>query len=201
MKHRIYLYTRFERFWHWAQALLILALLVSGLELHGSFEWLGYREAFVWHQRAGWGLIGLSTFAIFWHLTTGQWRHYLPGNGNLKRVVRHYISGIFAGEPHPFCKSPEHKLNPLQAWSYLFLKIVLLPGLIASGLGLLYYRELAVLGYVASLSGLALFHTTLAYAMIIFLLVHVYMASTGQTVTQYLAAMVTGWEENESQEA
>ncbi len=201
MKTRIYLYTRFERFWHWGQALLIIFLLLTGLEIHGSLQFLGYGEAFAWHRRAGWALLGLSAFAIFWHLTTGQWRHYIPGSSDLKKIIRHYLTGIFQGEPHPFCKSPEHKLNPLQAWSYLFLKLILLPGLLASGFGLLFYRSLVAQGIVSGLAGLALFHTALAYAMIIFLLVHIYMATTGETVTQYLTAMVTGWEESEGQSA
>ncbi len=199
MKHRIYLYTRFERFWHWAQALLIILLLLTGSEMHGCLELLGFEKAYYWHVRAGWGLLALSAFAIFWHCTTGQWRNYLPGSGNLRLVVRHYISGIFAGEPHPFSKSPEHKLNPLQAWSYLFLKIVLLPGLLASGLVLLFFRQLALAGQVEQFSTWALLHTALAWAMVLFFLVHIYMATTGQTVTQYLKAMLTGWEESESE--
>jgi Ni,Fe-hydrogenase I cytochrome b subunit len=31
---KIYLYTRFERFWHWFQALMIITLIVTGLEIH-----------------------------------------------------------------------------------------------------------------------------------------------------------------------
>ncbi len=38
---KIYLYTRFERFWHWFQALLIMLLLVTGFELHGTYGLLG----------------------------------------------------------------------------------------------------------------------------------------------------------------
>lgn len=30
MRERLYLFTRFERFWHWSQAALIITLLVSG---------------------------------------------------------------------------------------------------------------------------------------------------------------------------
>jgi thiosulfate reductase cytochrome b subunit len=197
MKTRIYLYTRFERFWHWCQAFLIIFLLTTGFEMHGTFRLLGYGEAYAWHVRAGWALLGLSAFAIFWHFTTGQWRHYLPGSSDLKKIIRHYLSGIFQGEPHPFCKSPEHKLNPLQAWSYLFLKLILLPGLLIGGLVLFNYRALADLGILTGLGDVALMHTILAYAMILFLLVHLYMSTTGETVTQYLTAMVTGWEESE----
>jgi Ni,Fe-hydrogenase I cytochrome b subunit len=35
-QQRIYIFKRFERFWHWTQALLILTLLVTGFEVHGK---------------------------------------------------------------------------------------------------------------------------------------------------------------------
>jgi len=31
---RIYLYKRFERFWHWSQALLIIIMMVTCFEVH-----------------------------------------------------------------------------------------------------------------------------------------------------------------------
>ena len=33
---QVYLYTRYERFWHWLQSLLIIVLLLSGFEAHGT---------------------------------------------------------------------------------------------------------------------------------------------------------------------
>ena len=44
---RIYLFKAFERFWHWAQAALIIFLLASGFEVHGSYALLGYERAVV----------------------------------------------------------------------------------------------------------------------------------------------------------
>ena len=32
-RKNIYLYTRYERFWHWVQAALIITLLVTGFEI------------------------------------------------------------------------------------------------------------------------------------------------------------------------
>jgi glutamate dehydrogenase (NAD(P)+) len=42
---RIYLYTRYERGWHWLQALLIVVLLVTGMEVHGLYTLLGFEWA------------------------------------------------------------------------------------------------------------------------------------------------------------
>jgi len=46
-KKKIYLYTRFERFWHWVQSLLIFLLLLTGFEVHGSFSLFGFQKAVV----------------------------------------------------------------------------------------------------------------------------------------------------------
>ena len=45
MTVRVMIFKRFERFWHWAQALLILVLLMSGFEIHGSYDLLGFEDA------------------------------------------------------------------------------------------------------------------------------------------------------------
>ena len=38
---RIYVFKRFERFWHWSQALLIIGMMITGFEVHGSYTLLG----------------------------------------------------------------------------------------------------------------------------------------------------------------
>jgi cytochrome b subunit of formate dehydrogenase len=42
---RVVMYTRFERFWHWATALLILGMLITGFEVHGTYHLLGFEQA------------------------------------------------------------------------------------------------------------------------------------------------------------
>ena len=49
----IYLYTRYERFWHWLQMALILVLLVTGFEVHDKFTFLGYETAVTVHNYVG----------------------------------------------------------------------------------------------------------------------------------------------------
>jgi len=94
MKVKIHLYTRFERFWHWFQAFLIILLLITGFEVHGTIRIFGYGAACRWHNLAGLTLLILTAFAIFWHLTTGQWRHYQPTFTNFKQIVHYYLFGI-----------------------------------------------------------------------------------------------------------
>lgn len=87
MNERLYLFTRFERFWHWSQAALIITLLLSGFAIHGSHGLLDFRTAVTVHETAAWLLITLWVFAIFWHFTTSQWRQYIPTLANIRRVA------------------------------------------------------------------------------------------------------------------
>ena len=75
---RVKLYSRFERFWHWSQAALVMLMLITGFEIHGSYSLLGWEQAVAIHTTAAWALIGVWVFALFWHLTTGEWKQYIP---------------------------------------------------------------------------------------------------------------------------
>ncbi|MBL6929268.1 MAG: tetrathionate reductase family octaheme c-type cytochrome, partial [Rhodospirillales bacterium] len=84
----IYIFKRFERFWHWTQAALIMFMALTGFEIHGLYAVFGFQEAVHLHTTAAWLLIGLWAFAIFWHFSTGEWRHYIPSTDNLIPMVR-----------------------------------------------------------------------------------------------------------------
>ena len=89
MSERIYIFKGFERFWHWAQAALIITLLLTGFEIHGSYKLFGFYKALDTHTTAAWALIGLWVFAIFWHVTTGEWRR---GGASANVHFRHHRS-------------------------------------------------------------------------------------------------------------
>ena len=192
---RVLIYTRFGRFWHWAQMALVLFMAVTGFEIHGSYEMLGFESALVLHRGAAWALILLTAFAIFWHFTTANWRQYVPTFENLGRQVRYYLVGIFRNEPHPHRKTELSRLNPLQRLVYLGLKIIIFPVQLGSGLLLYYYNDLAWLQ--GKLGTLAAIHTLGAFAFLAFVIGHVYMTTTGRTPLSNLRAMITGWEELE----
>lgn len=195
---KVKIYKRFERFWHWSQAALVLSLAATGFEIHGVWSPLGFGKAVQLHTVLAWSLLGLWAFAIFWHFTTGEWRNYVPSTRQLLAVARFYAVGIFHGEEHPYRKRPgQSKLNPLQRIAYLGLKLVINPVIIVSGLLYLYYNSWAAWGLAGlSLGGIALVHTAAAFAMAIFVVVHVYLTTTGHTVFAHIKAMITGWEED-----
>lgn len=196
MSERIYLFTRFERFWHWCQAGLIITLLLTGFAIHGSHSLIGFRQAVEVHEIAAWALIVLWVFAIFWHFTTGQWKHYIPTFRNIDRMVRYYAYGIFVGAPHPYKITVERKHNPLQRFAYLGVKLVINPLIWLSGLANLFWAD--VQGLVPAGMGLeqvASIHTLGAFLMLAFLILHVYLATAGHTPLAHIKAMVTGWDE------
>lgn len=198
---RIYIFTRFERFWHWTQALLVIGMMITGFEIHGTYTLLGFVKAHQIHTVAAWALIILWMFAIFWHFITGEWRQYIPTMKNVDVVIRHYVWGIFQGEHHPFKVTRKHKHNPLQAQAYLMVKVLINPLLWISGLIYLYYNELASMGHNLDLASIALAHTIGAFMMLAFFIAHVYLITTGDTVGAHLKAMITGWEHGEEESA
>ncbi len=191
---RIYLYSRFERFWHWSQAALIILLILSGFEIHGTWNIWGFEKAHSLHVISAWGLTGLVAFAIFWHFTTGEWRQYIPTFEKLKEMISYYTGGIFKGEPHPFEKTKDKKLNPLQRWAYFKLKVILFPLQFISGFLFLYYNDWKTLGIDLTLEPVALLHTLGGFAFLAFLVIHAYLTTTGHTLFSHIKAMITGWE-------
>ena len=204
MTTKIYIYKAFERFWHWMQALLIFFLVFTGFEIHGSYEFFGYLNAVTYHNAAAYAFIILIIFAIFWHFSTGEWRQYIPTKKYIQSYLNYYLFGIFKDEPHPTKKTVLSKLNPLQKIVYFCLKILVIPVMVVSGLLYMYYRYPQDTGIesinINSLEPIALFHTAGAFALVAFIIMHLYLITTGTTITSNLKAMLTGYEEMEYDE-
>ena len=198
---RIYIFKRFERFWHWSQAALIILMGLTGFEIHGTYSLFGFELAGDLHTTAAWVLIGLWVFAIFWHLTTGEWRQYIPTGEKMLAVVRFYSVGIFQHASHPFRPSRLSKHNPMQRLAYLFFKLVIAPVIWVSGLLYLYNNDWHAWGLgMLDLRTVALFHTAGAFLMVFFFVGHVYLITTGHTILAQTKSMITGWEEVEVDE-
>lgn len=201
MNKKVYIYRLFERFWHWSQSLLIFFLMFTGFEIHSSYTVIGFENAVKYHNVAAISLILLIIFAVFWHFTTGEWKQYIPTLKNLKAQANYYIFGIFKNSPHPTRKTQLSKLNPLQRLVYLGLKIILIPMMVVTGILYLMYRypqkgEI-IAGSTSGLETVAVLHTFGAFLLVAFVIAHLYLITTGQTITSNLKAMITGFEELE----
>ena len=194
---RIYVFKRFERFWHWAQATLIILMLITGFEVHGAYNLFGFEQAVNYHSIFAWMLVGLWVFAIFWHFTTGEWKQYIPTTEKIVAMVRFYSVGIFKGAPHPFRPTVLRKHNPLQRLAYLGVLLLIGPLLWLTGWFYLFYGSWQAWGLsnYLSLEWVAFFHTAGAFMMLAFLIGHIYLTTTGHTPTSHIRAMITGWEE------
>lgn len=201
MKRRVLLYTRFERFWHWIQTVLILLLALTGFEVHGVFSLLGFGSAVTLHDTLAWSLLVLIAFAVFWHLTTGEWKQYVPTLEKMGAMFRFYTRDIFRGVPHPVRKTRAAKLNPLQRLTYFGLKVVIIPVQVASGLLYLYYDNWREWGIAGRVEHVALIHTAGAFAFLTFLVAYVYLTTTGETPSANIRAMITGYEALEEESA
>lgn len=202
---RIKVYKRFERFWHWAQAGLIFFLAFTGFEVHDSIHIFGYEKAVYFHRVAAYALMVLIVFAVFWHLTTDEWKQYIPTFKNLKAQVRYYLVGIFKNAPHPTHKTRWQKLNPLQILTYLGFKVLIVPVLVGTGLLYMFHKHINANDIVViskiPLDIIANTHTFGAFILMVFVIVHVYMTTTGHSLTANIKAMVTGYEEVDDEEA
>ncbi|MCG8684449.1 MAG: cytochrome b/b6 domain-containing protein [Desulfobacterales bacterium] len=189
---KVYLYTRFERLWHWLQALMIIILLITGFEVHGTYTLMGFKTAVTVHNFVGLSWLILFAFFAFWLFTTGEWKQYIPTTKKLLDVVLYYAFGIFKGQEHPVQKSKGAKHNPLQRIAYLGISAMLLPVQMVTGL--LYYLYNVIPGGI-DLSILAVAHTLVAFLLVNFLIIHLYMTTTGHSLFSHIAGMITGWEE------
>jgi thiosulfate reductase cytochrome b subunit len=191
------MYKGFERFWHWTLAVLILILLFSGFNIHGTYQVFDFEQAVDIHIITSWLLMGLLVFVIFWHMTTGEWRQYIPSSTNkLIAMMKYYGIDIFLGGGHPHHKTRKEKLNPMQRMAYLSLHVVITPVVWISGLLYLFYPYWDNIGIGSwGLGTIALIHTAAAFAVLLFLVVHLYLAlTTSEEPLGYLKAMIHGYE-------
>ncbi len=200
--HTVYMYNAYERFWHWLQAAAIFVLLLTGLEIHfpGNFRVVGFDLAVRSHNIMGFVVVINAALSAFYHFASGEIRQFVPEPQGFFRgailQIRYYLRGIFRGDPHPFEKHPGRKMNVLQQVTYLAILNLLLP--LQIGTGLLMWgaqRWSSVDSVFGGLGVLGPIHVLGAWLFAAFLVVHIYLTTTGPTPTAYVKAMVTGWED------
>ena len=175
---KVYIYAKYERFWHWTQAGLILLLALTGFEVHGSYQVMGYEAATVIHINAAWALIGLTLLTWFWGFVTGEWKQFnpfVPSMRFMKQQIQYYMGGIFKGEEHPTHKTKYTKFNPLQRVTYLGLVVVIIPFMLFSGLAYLFHDAWGITNFEM----LANAHVLGAFLLLAFVIGHIYLTTTG----------------------
>ena len=201
---RVHMYDAYERLWHWLQASAILLLLFTGLIIHKPhfFGIFSFPYVVNIHNVLGFILLTNAVLSLFYHLASGEIRQYLPQpKGFIGRSIAqamYYSQGIFAGKPHPLEKTKDNKLNPLQQITYLAILNILLPAQIITGVliwGLQRWPHIAA--ELGGLPMLALVHTLVAWTFATFIVMHIYLTTTGHTPTAGIKSMIVGWDEIE----
>lgn len=208
MTERQFLFPAWLRLWHWTNAAFMLGLIASGLSLHFADPKVGVID-FNLAQRAhnifGIALAASYLFFLVANFASGNWLQYLPRLTGYHRQalaqLRYYLWGIFRGEEPPFPIGAASHFNPLQKLIYLLVMYALMPLLIVTGLMYL-WPELAP-DRLFGLDGLlpvAMLHYIAAYAIVLFMVVHVYLGSCGRQPASHYRSMITGWHEAEGEE-
>jgi thiosulfate reductase cytochrome b subunit len=204
---RVHMYDAYRRFWHWLQAISIVALLLTGLIIHRPdlFAVFSFSAVVSLHNILAALLVINAALSLFYHLATERIQEFIPRPygffDDAIRQTKYYLSGIFKGEPHPFDKRPDDRLNPLQKLTYFGILNVLLPLQIVTGAlmwGVQKWPEVA--GALGGLPLLAPFHSLVAWLFASFILAHVYLTTTGATPLEAIRGMVTGYEDVEVHE-
>lgn len=199
-----YLYPLYERVWHWLMALGIILLMLTGLEIHGPgvFSLFGFSRAVFIHNLLAAIVVVNGALSLLYHLFSGEIRQFFGFNRAFIRETRqqvyYYLRDIFLHKPHPVPKSRERKLNPLQQITYLLLLNLLLPLQIVTGILMWVKGEWPHILKAAGLLNLvAPVHNAGSWLLIVFLVVHLYLITTGHRPLSNLKAMVTGYDELE----
>ena len=200
----VYMYSVYERLWHWLQTAAIVLLLFTGMIIHkpDTFGIFGFDGVVIVHNVLATILALNAALSLFYHLVSGEIQQYLPRpRGFFDQTftqAKFYINGIFKGEEHPFEKTANRKLNPLQQITYFGILNVLLPLQGITGImiwGAQRWPELAA--KLGGLPFLAPFHTLVAWTFGSFIVLHVYLTTTGHTPLAGIKSMIMGWDEVE----
>jgi thiosulfate reductase cytochrome b subunit len=202
-----YMYGVYERQWHWLQTAVIFGLVFTGMVVHKPqmFAALNFAWMVDLHNLFALLLVLNAALALFYHLASGEIKQFVPRPygffDNAIEQALYYLRGIFKGDPHPFEKTRERKLNPLQQMTYFGLLNVLLPLIMLTG-ALMWgaQRWPEVTAALGGLAVLAPVHTLVAWMIVAFIIAHVYLTTTGHTPLAGMRAMVMGYDAVETSE-
>jgi len=195
------------RTWHWANTLLIVVLIATGVRLRvPDIGFLfAYSDAVIIHRWVGFATTASFLFWLVYGLASGgipRYYAFRPSRdvGGMAGQAFYYAFGVFKGWANPYPTTPEEKFNPLQKVAYIGVMFVITPLIAATGIlfsNIFYFR--AVIGFIGGVRLLDAIHLGAAYLFMTYLIVHAYMATLGSTSLTHIKAMFTGYEEDQEQ--
>jgi thiosulfate reductase cytochrome b subunit len=190
------------RIWHWANALLIFVLVVTGAQLRFTDLAIipDYGFVVALHKYAGYVL---ALFFLFWiaayAIVGGFATHYIISFKDIRSIpgqAAYYIHGYFRRGVNPFKPTPTSRFNALQKLAYSFIMFIAMPLIIVTGI--IFGNIMDFYGIIRATGGIRVLdavHVITGYIFVIYLIVHLYMATLGKTPFSHTKAMFTGREE------
>ncbi|MGR5148044.1 cytochrome b/b6 domain-containing protein [Photobacterium alginatilyticum] len=182
------------RLWHNTNVIVFIILLLTGLSMH--FSVVAFEFAQNSHNILGAVLIVLWGLYLIYLVVSGQIKQYLPRPNFVRDSIRQaqfYLKGIFSGDENPAGHEPKKRLNPLQQMGYLSIVFAAFPLLILSGIAL-FFNELLpkeIIGFDGK-TLMVILHVTMSHVMVLFIAAHVYLCTTGTTISEHFMSMITG---------
>ncbi len=204
---RVYMNPLPVRIWHWANALAIVTLCITGAQIRfpdvinifGS-----YGTAVSLHHAAGIVVVLSFLLWLFYYvvITRTLGKIYLPSakdlqSGIINQALYYFFYYFLGTRENPHKETPTNKFNPMQKCAYVVIMMVLVPVIIVTGLALMNLGPLRefveLLGGVRVVAGI---HFLVACALGAFLPTHFYLATLGHTPLAHFKTMWTGWEDH-----
>jgi thiosulfate reductase cytochrome b subunit len=207
---KVFLHTLTIRIWHWINALIVIALMITGIQLRapGIEEfarsmsiWIPeYSMAVLIHKYIGYAMAVSFLFWLVYIFSSGSFRtHYLPRPSDVQLLGRqafYYLIGVFQGKENPFTPTEKGKFNPLQKIAYGSVMLVITPLIV--GTGILFSDIFFFRGLIDRMGGVRLLdalHVLASYLFLLNLIVHLYMCTMGHHIFDHIKAMILGFEE------
>jgi thiosulfate reductase cytochrome b subunit len=207
-QEQIYLTPTPVRIWHWLNALGIVTLCVTGIQIRFP-EYANifgtYKAAIRLHDIAGITVSISFCLWVFYYLVVARniVKTYVPNIEDIKaglfQQAFFYFFTYFLGKKNPHTATPDNKFNSIQKVTYFMTMFLLVPLVIVSGLLLMNVAPLR--GWIIMIGGIKFLvdaHYLIACSFFAFLCVHIYMATLGHTPFAHFRQMWTGWEKIES---
>jgi len=206
-------YSGVVRLAHWLNAILLVGMIASGLQIYNAYAHFGLRDHPLalpnpldgqlipqWARLGGWLAGGLNWhFALAWPFVitglvylgllafSGEWRSLLFRPRDLGPAVQMQLYYLRLRKEHP----PQGKHNPLQKAAYTFIVAL---GAVATLTGFAIYKPVQ-LGWLTTLLGgyelTRYWHFLSVWIFIGFTLLHVALVFLADPAS--LRGMITGW--------
>ncbi|HKJ80069.1 MAG TPA: cytochrome b/b6 domain-containing protein [Prolixibacteraceae bacterium] len=197
---KLYFYPVWLRVWHGINAIGIILLIITGFSMQAgdANSLIPFNTLVSVHNISGL-IVSLNYFVyIIGNVVTKNSRFYIIKPKNLikrpLKQVQYYAFGMFKGMKKPYPLSEKRKFNPLQKYAYVGTMYLVVPVVIATGFALLFPET--IIETVYNLSGIlltAVLHSVTGFFVFIFLLIHLYVASIGESPRENFKSIINGW--------